>query len=259
MIAGERSQTISRSECQWGRGNTEISTVSRVGVLAMSGVGVPSVVPLTQVDIGCYIGMPLIASVGPMNSISSVNPNASLIVNPNASRFLCCWRIKTIEKGKGPTVSESHEEGVIEAEAHNQNTRFSVGMGHSNWAQAGKRSFADVAAGLSDLSSLPKLVTQGGITRVIIPQATYERQLEKYKHALKGKVFTRGLLHRKMKVEYESLVPRCTLCRKYGHLAKDCKLATSKTMESDKRREVNTNTVSGVQQPATIVGMSSSS
>ncbi|KAJ4977314.1 hypothetical protein NE237_002420 [Protea cynaroides] len=50
----------------------------------------------------------------------------------------------------------------------------------------GRRSFALVVSGLPDLGSLPEPIFEGGIARVVIPQAAYEQQMEKYKLAVIG-------------------------------------------------------------------------
>ncbi|KAJ4980559.1 hypothetical protein NE237_031396 [Protea cynaroides] len=57
-----------------------------------------------------------------------------------------------------------------------------------------RRSFAEALNGFPNLNNLADLIVEGGITHVVIPQATYERQLKKYKLAIIGWVFTKGLL-----------------------------------------------------------------
>ncbi|KAJ4964944.1 hypothetical protein NE237_016793 [Protea cynaroides] len=51
----------------------------------------------------------------------------------------------------------------------------------------GNKSFASVASALPDLSTLPEPIEDA---HVVIPQAAYDRQIEKYKLALIGRVFT---------------------------------------------------------------------
>ncbi|KAJ4974683.1 hypothetical protein NE237_007857 [Protea cynaroides] len=48
-----------------------------------------------------------------------------------------------------------------------------------NGQQGGARSLPDVAADLTDLSDLPEPVFEGGITRVVVPQDIYEKELQK--------------------------------------------------------------------------------
>ncbi|KAJ4968978.1 hypothetical protein NE237_015679 [Protea cynaroides] len=60
------------------------------------------------------------------------------------------------------------------------------GSNNSSGATKSGISFALVPSGLQDLSSLPEPVTEGGLSRVVIPQVIYETPLEKYRLANKG-------------------------------------------------------------------------
>ncbi|KAJ4961197.1 hypothetical protein NE237_021107 [Protea cynaroides] len=71
--------------------------------------------------------------------------------------------------------------------------RHESGNGQQRGTVHGSRSFASVFAGLPDLSALPDPVVEGGIIRVVLPQAAVDRQMEKFKTALIGRVFTKDV------------------------------------------------------------------
>ncbi|KAJ4959477.1 hypothetical protein NE237_026588 [Protea cynaroides] len=101
--------------------------------------------------------------------------------------FCCCGAIVTLWSDGGSSVSaqdggavdarqrsgtSAQDDGVVDARqvsgiANAQKETGDFVQGQYN----GRRTFAGVLSGMPDLSSLPEPVVEGGITRVVIPQA----------------------------------------------------------------------------------------
>ncbi|KAJ4980876.1 hypothetical protein NE237_031713 [Protea cynaroides] len=76
------------------------------------------------------------------------------------------------DKGKMTTTENLPDSVGVESQRNS---------GNNGWT------FVAVIVGLPDVNKLPEPVIKGGITRVVIPQAAYEKQIAKYKMALIGR------------------------------------------------------------------------
>ncbi|KAJ4951618.1 hypothetical protein NE237_028450 [Protea cynaroides] len=111
------------------------------------------------------------------DSVLEKHPNAISGRNRDG-RKRCRWLARdkdkfTIGVGDATTVSGEGNSSDARPRSKSQNP------GQNSNVRG--RSFTSVLSGIPDLSNLPDPVFKGSITRIVIPQATYERQLKKYK------------------------------------------------------------------------------
>ncbi|KAJ4965349.1 hypothetical protein NE237_017198 [Protea cynaroides] len=163
-----------------------------------SGVGGPAngdgwQIPLL-VDLGKFIGFPSLETEGDGNGNKfgeqSNLPSVTRTVNDINQKARKRQKWLPREKGKnivlnGPYNGGDTQGGVDATMQGNGTTGVDTGISTNTKASGG--TLAAVLTGMPDLSSLPELVFEGGVIRVVIPHAVYERQLEKYKLALVGR------------------------------------------------------------------------
>ncbi|KAJ4980909.1 hypothetical protein NE237_031746 [Protea cynaroides] len=145
-----------------------------------------------QVDLGKFLGFRSLEAEGVRNGNKSGQyfnlPYATRNVKDLNRRTRKRRKWSPREKGKN-VASNDVPSGTARQRGDDASVQGHGGSGvedRNPGNMMGGRSFAAVLSGLPDLGSLLKPVVEGGITRVVIPQSVYERQLEKYKLALIG-------------------------------------------------------------------------
>ncbi|KAJ4980387.1 hypothetical protein NE237_031224 [Protea cynaroides] len=141
------------------------------------------------VDLGRYLGFPLLENDAAMDGSRSKGTQSKDFFNGNKS----FWknrrsrkRHRGVDRDKGKGVADSVEASIGVPSKNGT-------AGSSEEKTSGHRSFASALTGMTDLNSLPEPVTEGCLTRVVILQYICERQMEKYKLAIIGRVFTNVL------------------------------------------------------------------
>ncbi|KAJ4965987.1 hypothetical protein NE237_017836 [Protea cynaroides] len=147
-----------------------------------------------SVDLGKILGFPSLDAGRTKEGRESsdvANKNGSFVNKRTRNgskhqRWVAHKKGKNVMEGSnhpnGGADSVSNANGVWETIPHADSPTVMAGVNGSNnpsGATRSGRSFASVLFGLLDLSNLPEPVTEGGLTRVVIPQVIYERQLEK--------------------------------------------------------------------------------